>query len=345
MLGIDRRTLDVVWTMFLFALTLLVVYWIRRTLLIFAVALIFAHLLSPVVNFVDRRLPKQLPRVWSLAIVYVALLGVLVAALIPITTRISQEAASLAAHLPQVLESDPLARLPLPRSLEQFRPQVTDFVHERLSSAGEAVGPFLSEAGTRLISGLGSLLSVVLIPILAFLFLKDGTEMREAIVESVDARRRELVDHIFTDLHLLLAQYIRALVLLSLSTFSFYSAFLALASGPYPALLAGMAAALEFIPAIGPLTASVIIVIVAAATGYPHLLVIILFLAAYRMFQDFVLSPYLMSAGVAIHPMLVLFGVLAGEQLAGIPGMFFSVPAMAALRLILIRLRKRHRAA
>ncbi len=345
MLGIDRRTLDVVWTMFLFALTLLVVYWIRRTLLIFAVALIFAHLLSPVVNLVERQFPKRMPRVWSLAIVYVALLGVLIAALIPITTRISQEAGSLAAHLPQVLQSDPVARLPLPKSLEQFRPQVTDFVHERLSSAGEAVGPFLSEVGTRLISGLGSLLSVVLIPILAFLFLKDGTEMREAIVDSVDARRRELVDHIFTDLHLLLAQYIRALVLLSLSTFSFYSAFLALASGPYPALLAGMAAVLEFIPAIGPLAASVIIVIVAAVTGYPHLLVIILFLAAYRIFQDFVLAPYLMSAGVAIHPMLVLFGVLAGEQLAGIPGMFFSVPAMAALRLILIRLRKRHRAA
>jgi predicted PurR-regulated permease PerM len=52
-----------------------------------------------------------------------------------------------------------------------------------------------------------------------------------------------------------------------------------------------------------------------------------------------------MSAGVKIHPMLVLFGVLAGQQLAGIPGMFFSVPAMAALRLIVVRLRRRRSAA
>jgi predicted PurR-regulated permease PerM len=43
--------------------------------------------------------------------------------------------------------------------------------------------------------------------------------------------------------------------------------------------------------------------------------------------------------------MLVLFGVLAGEQLAGIPGMFFSVPIMAALRVIYVRLRKGRRAA
>ncbi len=60
----------------------------------------------------------------------------------------------------------------------------------------------------------------------------------------------------------------------------------------------------------------------------------------YRIFQDYVLSPYLMSSRIELHPMLVLFGVLAGEQLLGIPGMFFSVPAMAALRLIWIRLRK-----
>ncbi len=48
-----------------------------------------------------------------------------------------------------------------------------------------------------------------------------------------------------------------------------------------------------------------------------------------------------MSAGVEIHPLLVLFGVLAGEEIAGVPGMFFSVPLIAALRVILVRLSKR----
>jgi predicted PurR-regulated permease PerM len=43
---------------------------------------------------------------------------------------------------------------------------------------------------------------------------------------------------------------------------------------------------------------------------------------------------------VAIHPLLVLFGVLAGEQVAGIPGMFFSVPVIAGLRIIVIRMRR-----
>ena len=79
---------------------------------------------------------------------------------------------------------------------------------------------------------------------------------------------------------------------------------------------------------------------VSAFAGYPHLLWIAAFLAVYRVFQDYVLNPHLMSSGVEIHPLAVLFGVLAGERVAGIPGMFFSVPVMAALRVILVRLRK-----
>jgi predicted PurR-regulated permease PerM len=68
---------------------------------------------------------------------------------------------------------------------------------------------------------------------------------------------------------------------------------------------------------------------------------LIVFLGLYRIFQDYVLNPYLMSAGVELHPLLVLFGILAGSELFGVPGMFFSVPVMAALRLIILRLRRR----
>jgi predicted PurR-regulated permease PerM len=340
MLGIDRRTLQAVWTVFLFVLLLFVVYKSGRTIGIFAIALIFAHLLSPIVRFVERRLPASLPRVASLGIVYIVLLGVLAAVMIPLVSRITQEVAVLAGRLPQALEGDPLEHLPIPGWLEPLRPEVTAWVHDRLDDLGQAIGPMVTQAGTHILSGLGSLLAVVLVPILSFFFIKDGAMMRDSIVESIEPRRRKLVDDIFTDIQLLLAQYIRALVLLAMATFTFYAIFLGIVGGPYPMLLAGFSAVLEFIPAVGPLAAAITIVVTTAATS-GHMLTTVLFLVFYRLFQDYVLSPYLMSSGVKIHPMLVLFGVLAGEQLLGIPGMFFSVPAMAVLRLIVVRLRRR----
>jgi predicted PurR-regulated permease PerM len=341
MLGLDRRTLRVVWTVFLFLLLLGAIYEVRRTLVMFGLALFFAHLLAPIVEFAERFVHARVPRTVVLVLVYVLLIAILVSAMIPVVSRIAEEAAVLASRLPAAMQQeDPLSRIPIPAWLDPLRPRVLAIIRDRIADLDQQVLPLLSEAGERILTGIGNVLSVILIPILSFFFLKDGAAMRAAIVDSVSPRQRGVVDDIFSDLHLLLAQYIRALVLLSMATFIFYFGGLSLLSVSYAILLAGIAAILEFIPVVGPLTASAVIVLVAAFTGYPHLLWIIIFLVVYRIFQDYVLNPYLMSSGVEIHPMLVLFGVLAGEQLAGIPGMFFSVPVMAALRVIVVRLRR-----
>jgi predicted PurR-regulated permease PerM len=104
--------------------------------------------------------------------------------------------------------------------------------------------------------------------------------------------------------------------------------------------LAALAFPLEFIPMLGPITSSAIILLVAGFGGYHHMWVIAGFLGAYRIFQDYVLSPYLMSAGMELHPLLVVFGVFAGEQIAGVSGAFLSVPVMAVLRMIYARVER-----
>jgi predicted PurR-regulated permease PerM len=90
---------------------------------------------------------------------------------------------------------------------------------------------------------------------------------------------------------------------------------------------------------IGPLTAGVIIVLVAALNG-AHALVVVIFLVAYRLFQDYVLTPHLMSRGLELHPLGVIFGVFAGAEVAGVPGAFLSVPVLALVRVFYRRLQK-----
>jgi len=68
------------------------------------------------------------------------------------------------------------------------------------------------------------------------------------------------------------------------------------------------------------------------------LLTIILFLAAFRVFQDYFVSPRLLSTGMNLHPLLVIFGVLAGASIAGVAGSFLSVPVLAALRILVRQL-------
>ena len=165
--------------------------------------------------------------------------------------------------------------------------------------------------------------------------------MRDTFIQGLgDEPQRALATEILNDVHVLLGQYIRALVFLAIATFISYSAFLMFTGAPYALLLAGLAGLLEFIPVVGPLAAGAIVLLVCAFSGYAHLLWFLIFWIVYRLFQDYVLSPQLMSAGVELHPLLVLFGVLAGERIAGVPGMFFSVPVIATLRVIYVRAQR-----
>ncbi len=338
MLGIDERALRIVWTIFLFALLLVVLYYIRDTILVFAGAIFFAYMLSPIVGLVERFMPKR--RTLALAIVYILLIGALTGIGFAVIPTIGEEATSLVTRLPSLLTGGNLMKFPLPEWLEPMRAQLIVALNKEATSLETSVVPFIQQTGTRILSGLGYLLPMILVPILAFFFLKDGRDIRTSLIGAVEAGHdRTTMELIIDDVHLVLQNYIRALVLLAIASFVAWAIFLSVLRYPYEVLLAGLAGACEFIPVFGPAAALAIMLIVFAVTGSGGLLWIILFWGFYRIFQDYILNPYLMSAGVELHALLVLFGVLAGERIAGVPGMFFSIPVLAILKVIYAHLR------
>ncbi len=67
------------------------------------------------------------------------------------------------------------------------------------------------------------------------------------------------------------------------------------------------------------------------------------FIALYRIFQDYVLNPYLMSEGVTVPPLMVLLGLVAGDEIAGVVGVFLSVPVLAAAKILATRITQEWR--
>jgi predicted PurR-regulated permease PerM len=342
-LGIDTRAARATWTVLLVLLAVTLIWLLRSVLLLFFFAVLLAYLLSPLVDLVDRVTEKRVSRTIALAGVYLALLAMVGASAAWIGSRIVQEAAELASALPKLLgDPERLRQFPLPVWLEPYRDSAMKAIAERLEASVTHVMPLLTSAGRGLASAIGNLLHVILIPILSFFFLKEGAAIRERLLaQFADLRQRQMVEDVLADVHLLLAQFMRALVLLSLATFVTYWIALAILGVPYSLLLSLVAAVFEFIPVAGPLVATVCIFLVAIFSGGgASLLGIALFLILYRLFQDYVLQPHLMSQGVAIPPVAVIFAVLAGERIAGFAGMFLSIPALAILRIVYVRIRK-----
>src|SRR5437016_12119217 len=96
MLGIDARAARAAWTVFLLALVIATAYVIRETLMLFMLALLFAYMLTPVVALVERFTPPRISSRISLAIVYLALVGIIVALGVTIGSQLAEEANSLA---------------------------------------------------------------------------------------------------------------------------------------------------------------------------------------------------------------------------------------------------------
>jgi predicted PurR-regulated permease PerM len=342
MLGLDRGAARATWTVLVIALVAALVYSIRGPLLIFSAALLLAYLLSPLVDLVDRLAPRRFPRSLSLAVVYLLLLALGVGAGVLVVTRIATDAGTLAGRLPEYLKSSGLpAELPLPEFLRPHRAEILAGVRSQIESGASELLPAMQKLGLQVLAALSNVVLVVIVPILSFFFLKDGRQFHRWLLEQVgEGPVRLLVSDILADISLVLAQFMRAIVLLSLATFTIYSLCFGIAGMPYAILLAGAAGVLEIIPVLGPLSAAAAILVVAAFSGFGHLLWIVLFLAAYRLFLDYVVQPYLMSSGVELHPLLVIFGVLAGEAVAGVAGMFLSIPVLAVVRVVYLRLRR-----
>src|SRR5271154_7100795 len=174
MLGIDPKAARVAWTVFLLALLLATAYAIRETLAVFVIAVLFAYLLMPLVGVVERMTPRQIsPRV-ALAIVYLLLVGTIITLALTLGSRLANEANSLAAQLPALLKNLSWMQIvPLPTWLEPARAGIIQGIQGELSTSGQEILPYVKSVGGQLVSGARYALYFVLIPILAFFFLKD----------------------------------------------------------------------------------------------------------------------------------------------------------------------------
>jgi len=343
MFGLDARLARYAWTVIALLLLVGLVYVIGRTLFIFIVALMFAYLLWPVINYLSQKLPGK-SKIPALTIVYLLLTGILVVTGIAIGTQVAAQANALVDRIPELLDKleQPLA----PGATRSLGARLIFEIRQQLAEHSRELILPISQALLNVVSHIEIVVLIVLVPILSFFFLKDGRTLLASLLEIVTVEsRRDILNGIAEDLHVLLAQYMRAVVLLGLAASIAYSVFFSVIGLPYGLLLGAMAFPFEFIPMIGPLTASVIILLVAYLSGFGHLLWIVIFLIVFRLFQDYVLAPQLMSSGMELHPLLIIFGVLAGGQIAGVAGSFLSVPVMATLRIIYRQMQKKQASA
>jgi predicted PurR-regulated permease PerM len=209
-----------------------------------------------------------------------------------------------------------------------------------LLSRREQLAGMAQHVGVRAAEAVQQVWVLFLVPILAIFFLRDGGSFHEVLIALVHARsQREFLQDVLQDLNQMLAQFIRAQLTLAALSFLAYSAVLGAMRVPYALMLGTAGGALEFVPLAGPLLAGMAMMVVAVLSGYAHWGLLLVFLSVWRLVLDYAISPRVMGAKVELHPLAALFGILAGGEIAGVLGVYLSIPVMASLRIVWRRWR------
>jgi predicted PurR-regulated permease PerM len=335
---LDPKTLRVLWTVLVVIGALALLYLLRTVLLVLVFAVVLAYLIFPLVKLVERALPRSGRRPLAIGAVYLIVAAALSTLIALVGPRLGRELAALGQKFPELS-----AQIQSGRVISNVFPRWggAEILDEMIRAHLPQVVEYAQHALTGALSWLSGAWVVIMVPIFAFFFLRDAERIANSVTGAIDDEGggRKLARTIARDLHSVFGEYVRALVLLCALTFIVWAVLFLIARVPYALVLAAIGGTLEFLPLVGPVAAGITVVSVALFSGFEHPWLLALFIVIWRLVQDYVSSPLIMGRGVELHPALVIFGVLAGGELAGVAGMFLSVPVIAGLRAVWRRLR------
>ena len=329
----DRRTLNVLCTILLFAIVLAILYVARGVLVIFTFSILFAYLIDPVVRLLQRHsfIFKNL-RGPHVAEAYLCLL-----ILIPLTIHFVapgslDKTTKLAKQMPAFVAGISTGEIATQIggkygwSEPQQQRLKSLLVQHQANIEGVARG--LERSAISVLAGL------VVIPILSIFFLSDGANMVDSLIRVAATNDNlEELRSLASELNSMLHHYIRAKVTLAVLSLVFFSLATLLLRFPHFLALGLLAGVLEFIPVAGWMASAVAIISIGAMT-HAHWIWMAALIGLWRTLMDYWISPRVMGHELEIHPLLAIFAVMVGGAVGGIVGIYLSVPLVATLRVI-----------
>jgi predicted PurR-regulated permease PerM len=306
--------------------------------------------LALVLSFPVRLLSHTMPRGAAILASLLLSFGALVMALVVVVPIIAGQLRALVEQLPGIAESLD-QRLPsLLEPLEQ-RGLLPGTPREFISNLERDLFAFVEGLGSRILGGLGGVISSAFgtailifgIVFIAVYLLVDARRLEAAFLRAAPhAYRRDALElwHAFS---FTLSRYLGGLGLSLLIQGALSAAALYLLGVPYAVLLGAWVAVTAILPYIGAWIGSIPAVLLALSVSPTTALLTALLFVAIQQFESNLLTPQIQSQAVRVHPILVLLAVIAGGELAGIPGVIFAVPVLAVLRVLFDFFRARLR--
>ncbi len=324
-------------TAFYLGLTILALWFLfaERVILVpFILAGIFAYLFNPIVNFFSTKI--KFSRTLSVIIIYLILVSLLVVSSMFLARQVIEESSELKNLINHLLKT---ARVQINTLPFWLKPTVQETV-----SSFEKSKIFLPLDIFSLFPGaISRIVSFFIFLFSGFYFLTEGNIMIDKLLNFVPRNYRIDIEILFRKINSVLGGYLRGQVLMVFIVSLMLFAALSILGVRFSLILAIFSGFAEIVPIIGPIVAGGVAALVVLITGtvnfsltpiYGALVVAAIYFVI-RQFQDYFMSPYIMGKITKLHPLIILFAVLAGGHAWGLLGIILAVPIAAIIKILL----------
>jgi predicted PurR-regulated permease PerM len=318
------------------ALFAALIYLLTPVLTPFVAAAILAYLCAPLMNWLCRRgMPRTLAALLVLLLL-LALIALLTLLLVPLLQR---ELWLFTARMPSLFD---VLRLKLTPVLHQYLHWDLQWDSDALRTllggnwqqgAGNVAGKVLPWLGGGSAALLGLLMNAVLLPLVLFYLLRDGPALLDRIEELIPRRWNRLALQLAAEADQVLAEFLRGQALVMLLMAAFYAVALSFTGLEFALPIGLVAGMLVFIPYVGMITGLVLATVAGAAqfTSWGSMLAVWAVFGAGQLLEGVVITPRLVGERIGLHPLVVIFALLAFGQMFGFFGVLLALPASAVL--------------
>ncbi len=301
----------------------------------FVAAAILAYICNP---WVGRLCKWKLPRALATLLVMLALLSVFTLLILIMLPLLAKEANNLMTRLPELLDAARLKLLPYVQqnfgiTLQWDNATLKNLLLSHWQSAGGAAAKVLPWLGGGSAALLGMVMNVVLIPLVLFYLLRDWPLLLARIAQVIPRRQHAKVQEIASEVDSVLAEFLRGQMAVMLLMSTFYVLGLWLVGLEFALPIGVVAGMLVFVPYLG-MIAGLALATLAALTQFDQFSGVLLVWAVFgtgQLLEGFLVTPWLVGKRIGLHPLAVIFVLLAFGQLFGFFGVLLALPVSAAL--------------
>ncbi|MCZ8514648.1 AI-2E family transporter [Paenibacillus filicis] len=307
-----------------------VYHFLQEVLTPFLIAMIISYVLNPVVSLLGARKVPRTIAVLTIYAVFITSSTVVLMNIIPMFIRQLQEVNQ---HMPDLaLKAQSLTS---GMNQVQFLP---DSVRSGIEQSIAKLESSISAAIANYINGIGSTINTIflifIIPFIAFYMLKDFQTIEKSALTIVPREHRKPIVKMLMDIDTALGNYIRGqfivCVIIGLLAYIGYW----LIGMPYALLLASIVAVFNIVPYLGPFLGAAPALVVASMVSLKMVLFVAIVNTACQILEGNVISPQVVGRSLQMHPLIIMFALMVGGELAGIIGLILAVPFFAVLKVI-----------